>query len=139
MLRLFLVTAPAHPTPALAAALEGTPLTEVYAPPDLLAHAAALGAPHALRGVAEPRLDAPEGASAFIEEVAGRIEGSVAAVVGEAVARAVVSHALAIPLVGERVAFDPGAYAEIEVRLDAPWTVNRLNDRCHEDGARALP
>lgn len=132
MLRVFVVTAPELPA-QLEPALAAHPLTEVYAPPSLLAAASALGAPHLLQGVAESHLDAGDSAIAFVEELTARLEGSVAVVVTEVVARAVVARALDVPVRRDRLAFDAGGVAEIEVRLDAPWTVNRLNDVCYED------
>lgn len=135
MLRILLVHAPARDrqVAALADALSATPLTDCYAPPALLAVAHTIGAPHALEGVSEARLERPEGALSLIESIAATSEGAIALVVEEAVARAVVARALDAPVADDRLAFDPGAYAEIEVRLDSPWTVNRLNDRCHLD------
>lgn len=50
--------------------------------------------------------------------------------------RALLCHALDIPLASfRRFRHDLGAIAMVEVRLDAPWTVDRLNERCHQDGS----
>ncbi len=135
MLRVILVTAPsdAAQVDLLAEHLRSEAFTEVYTPETLVEAARALGRPHALQGRVEPRLETPEGALALIQEVAAASEGTVALLAAEDVARAVVVHALEAPVAAERLAFDPGGYAEVEVRLDAPWTVNRLNERCYQD------
>lgn len=142
MLRVILVTAPedAPQVQVLAEHLRHTPLSAVYAAPACQSAAEAIARPHALQVAADTRLEAGSGALALIEGVAEASEGTIAAVVGEDVARAVVMHALEAPVADGRLAFDPGGYAEIEVRLDAPWTVNRLNERCYDDpdGARGI-
>lgn len=135
MLRVILVTEPAdaRQAAALAEHLAHTPLSEVYASPALHSVAETIAAQHALQGVPEPLLETPTGALAHVAALAEVAEGTVALVTSEGVARALVVHALEAPVADGRLAFDPGGYAEIEVRLDAPWTVNRLNERCYED------
>lgn len=139
MLQLILVTAPVdEPDDAsvtrLRDALAITPLSEALAPAVHAPAARAIAAPHALIPTIDARLGDPASAIAVIEEVAARSEGTLLAVVDEVVARAIVRHALAAPVADTRFTVDPGTYAEIEVRLDAPWTVNRLNEGCHGNG-----
>ena len=62
----------------------------------------------------------------------------VLVIASEAVIRAIVIHALEAPVPPERLRLDPGAIAEVELRHDAPWTVNRLNDGCHLDGIHII-
>ncbi|MCK9485649.1 MAG: hypothetical protein M0R73_02950 [Dehalococcoidia bacterium] len=135
MLRVILVTAPVD-TPPLAALVEHlrrTPLSAVSAPPGHIEVAEAIARPHALHAERDARLESVAGAIALLEAAARTSEGRVALVVGEDEARGVVTHALEAPVAAGRLAFDPGGFAEIEVRADAPWTVNHLNDRCYAE------
>ncbi|MEX2031862.1 MAG: hypothetical protein WEA81_03240 [Dehalococcoidia bacterium] len=133
MLRLFLITAPTiEHVPALVVALRPYAPVSVSAHRELAEAGAALsGALGASFGV-EERLRDGSDAIALIEEYAGGGEGPLVVLASEDVARAVVVHALDAPVVGPRLAFDPGGLAEIEVRLDSPWTVSRLNEICHD-------
>lgn len=134
MLRALLITAPASDAhvAALAEHLGHVPLSAVLATSSALASASAIASPHALQAQVDARLEDGQGAIDVVEGMARVSEGMIALVVPETVARAVVVHALEAPVAADRLAFDPGGYAEIEVRLDSPWTVNRLNDRCYE-------
>lgn len=133
VLLLFLVTAPddAASIPPLRDALASTSFDHVLASSAHLDVARSLAAPRAMTASIDARLDDPATAAAAIEHVARRIDGTLLAVVDVPSAGAIVRYALASHVPDERIAFDPGAYAEIEVRLDAPCTVNRLNNRCH--------
>ena len=134
MLRILLVTAPTseEQAAALAEHLRQPPLSEVYAPPSLAAVATAIARPHAIEPGIDTAFDRPEGALDRVQRLAAEYEGTVALVASEEVARAVVGHALDAPVPAERLVFDSGGYAEVEARADAPWTVNRLNERCYE-------
>lgn len=132
MLRAFLVVGPRDDqVEAVAEALARTPLTTIYTARSMLPAAEAIGERHALQPRPDDRLTSARSAIALIEEAAAETEGSVVVLAPESAVRGVVEHALAAPVVHERWALEAGAFAEIEVRLDAPWTVNRLNDACH--------
>jgi phosphoserine phosphatase len=46
--------------------------------------------------------------------------------------KALLCHALGIPLTQfRRIHVDVASFAEVEVREGEPWTVSRLNERCH--------
>lgn len=77
-------------------------------------------------------------AIALISARAEQGEEQLMLVAPEAVVRDVLVHALDAPVAASRLALDPGTIAEVEVRLDAPWTVNRINDACHLP-ERSLP
>jgi probable phosphoglycerate mutase len=76
---------------------------------------------------------------AAIEDMAAaHPEAVVLAVSHNLASKALLSHALGIPLASaRRIHVDLASYAEIEVRADEPWTVNRLNERCHLPGDAA--
>lgn len=138
MLRVFLVTSPRlDQVPALAeslrAATRSRAVAGVVASEALTGTARPLGAALDVGFSSESVLDAGADAVALIEARAVDPAGPLVLVLVEAVARAVVTHALDAAVAGGRIAFDPGGIAEIEVRLDAPWTVNRLNDLCHQE------
>jgi hypothetical protein len=152
MLRVVLVVEPlAEQRAAVLGALEAHHVLEVYEP-----EAAGPGAPPSVaqelataRGLsvrADARLGDAADAVALVREVAGRLDtgdeagsGSRsgprgAVVVVEAsreVVRALIVHALEAPVAAGRLLIEGGTLAEVEVRVDAPWTVNRLNDGCH--------
>ena len=67
----------------------------------------------------------------MISGLAETVEGTIGVVVSSEVARAVLLHALDAAVPEARLALEDGAIAEVEVRTDAPWTVNRINDACH--------
>ena len=140
MLRLLLVVEPLpEQHPAVASALADVQVTEVYA-----AEAVSVGAlvaeGHGLVVRVEPRLADGGDAVTLVREFAGRLdlpdadvdgERMVFAFAPESVVRQVVMYALEAPIPPDRLRIEPGTLAEVEVRLDAPWTVNRLNDGCH--------
>jgi phosphoserine phosphatase len=68
-----------------------------------------------------------------VEEIARRHAGETVVVVSHNLAtRALLCHALAVPLAAfRRIRHEVASLAEVEVRLDAPWTVTRVNDQCH--------
>jgi broad specificity phosphatase PhoE len=132
MLRVILVVAPKPEQVALVAgALEGTPLTSLYASPAVEDAARQIARPHALQVDADARFEGGERALAVISRLAETVEGTIAVVTSAEVVRAVLLHALDAPVPQDRLALDEGAVAEVEVRTDAPWTVNRINDACH--------
>lgn len=106
--------------------------------------ASAVAAGLGLTAVADERFDAGPSAIELLRAVAtdgSDADGSepVAVVIAsEAVIRAIVVHALEAPVPPDRLRFDAGAIAEVELRHDAPWTVNRLNDGCHLDGVHVI-
>ncbi|GMU40271.1 MAG: phosphoglycerate mutase [Chloroflexota bacterium] len=62
-------------------------------------------------------------------------DASVLAVSHNLASKALLCHALGIPLAAfRRIHVDLASYAEIEVRSGEPWTVNRMNERCHLPG-----
>ncbi|MDA1010539.1 MAG: hypothetical protein O2888_03590 [Chloroflexi bacterium] len=147
MLRLLLVAAPepgqwASVGPALApfepSALYVSPSMAVAAGDAAGRMAAHLG----LTKAPDARLDADAPAVAFVQELptggadADGTEPVVVVVASLATVRAIVIHALAAPIAPERLQIAPGTIAEVEVRADAPWTVNRLSDGCHLDDSR---
>ena len=132
MLQVILVIASrADQVDRVAASLEGTSLRSLYAAPLYREAAAVVARPHRLAVDADPRFDTPEGALAVISGLAETVEGTIGVVVSSEVARAVLLHALDAAVPEARLALDDGAIAEVEVRTDAPWTVNRINDACH--------
>lgn len=132
MLRVILVVAPGPEQVALvASALEGTPLTSLYAAAALEGDARQIARPHALEVVADAGFDAAESALAVISNLATTMEGTIGVVAPSEVVRAVLLYALDAAVPADRLALDDGAVAEVEVRTDAPWTVNRINDACH--------
>lgn len=132
MLRVILVAEPPpEQSEAVAAALESTPLTEVFAASGMLPAANRIARFHSLTPTRDDRLDAGPTALDAILGVAESTEGSIAVVATAGVIREVLVHALDAPVPEDRLALDAGALAEVEVRTDAPWTVNRINDACH--------
>ena len=142
MLRVLLVVSPGpEQYAAIARALATMPIAQVYAPPEdegaLPSVTSAITG--ALGGLvqAEARLlDGPDTID-FVEWIASQEvddEQAVVMLASVEVVREVVIHALQAPVAADRLRFEPGTFAEVEVRLDAPWTVNRLNDGCHLDG-----
>ena len=115
----------------MATALEDTPLASVHAAPALEDAAREIARPHTLQVDADARFEGAEGALAVISGLAGTMEGAIGVVTSAEVVRAVLLHALDAPVPDDRLALDEGAVAEVEVRTDAPWTVNRINDACH--------
>lgn len=137
MLRVILVAGPTDgQVEQIAATLEATPLTDLYAAPDLAAAAGPVALPHSLQPRVDERLAGRAAALELITSVAETQEGTIALVAPAAVVWEVLVHALDAPVPAERLALDPGAIAEVEVRLDAPWTVNRINDGCHLETGR---
>lgn len=135
MLRVILVVDPqAEQTDAIAAALEATPLTSVHVSDALRPVAEVLAAPHTLEPSVHQDLQDAEGALRLIASIAEATEGTVALVAPSDVVRGVLVRALDAPVPDGRLALEPGTIAEVEVRLDAPWTVNRINDGCHLGG-----
>lgn len=137
MLRVFLVTSPRVDqavalAESLLAATPAEPVAGLLMSRGLRPSARALGTALGVGSVEVGALESAAAAVTLIEARAERSSGPLVLVVDEAVARAVVTHALDAPVEGDRIAFDPGGIAEIEVRLDSPWTVNRLNDLCHQ-------
>lgn len=134
MLRVILVVAPRPEQVALiATSLQGTPLTSLHASPALQDSAHPIARPHALPVDADARFEVGESALAVISGLAETVEGTIAVVAPSEVVRAVLLYALDAPVPRDRLALDEGAIAEVEVRTDAPWTVNRINDACHLD------
>lgn len=132
MLRVILVAEPPpEQSEAVAAALESTPLTEVFAASGMLPPANRIASLHSLTATRDDRFDSGATALEAILGVAESTEGTIAVVAAPAVVREVIVHALDAPVPEDRLALDPGAIAEVEVRTDAPWTVNRINDACH--------
>ncbi|MQC18435.1 MAG: hypothetical protein DWG80_05100 [Chloroflexi bacterium] len=132
MLRVILVVAPAPEQVALlATALHDTPLTSLHAAPALEDAARQIARPHALQVDTDARFEGGEGALAAISGLAETVEGTVGVVTSAEVVRAVLLYALDAAVPEARLALDEGAVAEVEVRTDAPWTVNRINDACH--------
>lgn len=132
MLRVILVVAPKDEQfDAVATALEGTPLSAVYMPRSMMPAANAIAARHAMAAMPHDQLYAGSTVLQVITGLAAESEGTVALVAAPSVVREVLVHALDAPVPEERLALDPGTLAEVEVRLDAPWTVNRINDGCH--------
>lgn len=132
MLRVLLLVAPQpQQSGALAAALAATPLSEVYAHPAMTDAATVLAAPHTLAPTSDGRLEAGASAIELVQSVAEGNEGTIALVADARVVREVLVYALDAPVAEDRLPLDPGTIAEVEVRLDAPWTVNRINDGCH--------
>ncbi len=132
MLRVILVVAPRPDQVVLVTtALERTPLTSLYAAPAFEDVARPIARPHALEVAADARFEGGASALAVISGLAETVEGTIAAVASSEVVRAVLVYALDAPVPEDRLALDEGAIAEVEVRTDAPWTVNRINDACH--------
>ncbi len=132
MLNVVLVAAPAPDhVDAVTAALRDLPLTAIYAAPDLRGVADAIARSRPPIAESHERFEDGDSTLAFVADLAHRTEGTVALVASVEVVRAVLLHALDAPVSEARLALDPGAIAEIEVRTDAPWTVNRINDGCH--------
>jgi len=132
MLNVVLVAAPtSDQADAVAGALEGPALAAIYAAPAFQAVAGAIARSRPQVAEAHERFEASESTLAFLTDLAEWNDGTIAVVASVEVVRAVLVHALDAPVPEERLAFDPGAIAEIEVRTDAPWTVNRINDGCH--------
>ncbi len=78
--------------------------------------------------------------AAFEALAQGYPDASVLVVSHNLASRALLCHALAAPLdVFRRVHVDVASYAEVEVRLDDWWTVNRLNERCHLPSEQRSP
>ena len=58
-------------------------------------------------------------------------EATVAVVSHQLALKALLTHAFAAPLSGFRgLQLDPGSLSMVDVRLDAPWTVLSVNERC---------
>jgi len=132
MLRVILVAEPPpEQSEAVAAALESTPLTEVFAASGMLPASNRIASLHSLTATRDDRFDAGATALEAILGVAESSEGTIAVVATSGVVRDVLVHALDAPVPEDRLALDAGAIAEVEVRTDAPWTVNRINDACH--------
>jgi len=137
MLRAILVVEPAdEQRPAVVRALDGIDAVEVYEPGPVAGDGPSVASDLAARlGLTvrrDARLQAGSAAVALVEEIAAEADGTTVVVFATAeVVRAVVVHALAAPVAANRLLIEPGTLAEVEVRLDAPWTVNRLNDGCH--------
>lgn len=76
-----------------------------------------------------------------LEDLAREFPEQAVAVVGHNLAiKALLCRALAVPLAGfRRLRTDTGSLAVVEVRLDAPWTVVGINDRCHLEPLEARP
>lgn len=69
---------------------------------------------------------------AAVHEIAAECDGGSVVVVSHQLAiKALLTHALGAPLSAFRgLQLDPGSLSVVEVRLDTPWTVLRLNERC---------
>jgi len=132
MLRVILIAAPSSDrVEAVATALDHIELTAVYAAPEFTNVADSIAQGCRLAAETYSRFEVGESALDFIVDLADRGEATIALVAAVEVVRALVLHALDAPVPVERLALDAGAIAEIEVRTDAPWTVNRINDGCH--------
>ncbi len=136
MLRVILVVGPEHDQlQSVAEALASTPLTALYAPRSLVPAAQAIAVRHSLLPTADDQFLVGSNALDVIGALAEREEGTVVVVAAPTVVRDVIVHALDAPVPAERLALEPGSIAEVEVRTDAPWTVNRVNDACHLPGS----
>ena len=134
MLRVILVVGPQHDQlETIAEALASVPLTAVYAPHSMTTDGQAIADRHTMRATPNDQLDAGSTAIEVVRRLAEHEEGTVAIVAAPSVVREVIVHALDAPVPAERLALVPGSIAEVEVRTDAPWTVNRINDACHLD------
>ena len=132
MLRVILVAGPQDDQlETVAEALASTPLTAVYMPRSMMPAAQAIADRHTMRATPSDQLYAGATAIDVIRGLAEHEEGTVAIVAAPSVVREVIVHALDAPVPPERLALEPGSIAEVEVRTDAPWTVNRINDACH--------
>ncbi|MGE3960515.1 MAG: hypothetical protein AB7F65_02390 [Dehalococcoidia bacterium] len=132
MLRVILVAGPERDQlDAVAEALASTPLSALYTPRTLLAAGQAVADRHAMAATPNDQLYVATTALDVIRNLAEREEGTVALLAAPSVVREVIVYALDAPVPEERLAVDPGTIAEVEVRTDAPWTVNRINDACH--------
>src|SRR3546814_3984990 len=99
MLRVILVASPQDEQVArIATALEGTPLTELYAPASMSSEASTIGAVHSLAGRPDERFQTGSGALEAITALAETTEGTVAVVASAIVVREVIVHALDAPV-----------------------------------------
>ena len=132
MLRLFVVNGPApEHIPALIEALRPTPPSHVACAPASLVAASTLARAVAREAHATEELAEPQETLSYVQQLAVGADATAVVVLEPSVAIALICHALEAPVVATRLALDASSLTEIEVRLDAPWTVNRLNDRCH--------